>query len=59
MDYQAILEIVVVLGFIGGISYTVYTIKKKKKDSSRIHNLNQQAISNGNTYQSGRDINVK
>lgn len=59
MDTKTIIEIIsgVIIAILGIVGITVYIVKKK--DSNKIKNLNQQAISNEKIYQSGRDINVK
>lgn len=60
MDMKYIIEIIAIVGVIGGIAITI-TIKRGscRKDSNNKNNISQQAISGKSTYQSGRDTNVK
>lgn len=60
LDIKSIIEIIAILGVIGDIAIT-FTIKhnNSKKDSNNKNNISQQAFSGNNTYQSGRDTNVK
>ncbi|MBN1077741.1 hypothetical protein [Clostridium botulinum] len=59
MDSKTIIEIIVgvVTGILGIIGVTVHIVRKK--DSNKIKNLNQQALSKDKVYQAGRDINVR
>lgn len=60
MEIKDIIEIIGLVGVVGGIAITLkFKGKNSKKDSNKIKNINQQAISGNNTYQSGRDTNVK
>lgn len=47
--------------FAAGAVFKVYKSLSynKAKDSNKINNISQQAVSNEKVYQSGRDINVK
>lgn len=60
MDIKDIISIIAIVGIIGGIAITI-TVKKgsSRKDSNKMNNLSQKAKSGKNTYQSGRDTNVK
>lgn len=60
MDIKDIIEIIAIVGVIGGIAITI-TVKRgsSRKDSNNKNSITQQAISGKNTYQSGRDTNVK
>lgn len=58
MDVKDIVTIVVALGVIGGVIFK-FRSNKKKKDSNNKNTINQNNISGGNSYQAGRDNNVK
>lgn len=61
MDIKDIVTIVVALGVIGGVIFK-FRSNKKKKDSNNKNTkntINQNNISGGNSYQAGRDNNVK
>lgn len=60
MDIKEIILAIIGL-FSAGAAFKFYKSHylNKNKDSNKINSINQQATSNGNVYQSGRDINVK